>query len=404
MGGGSSKAKGKAVQGFAEGSNGKGKQVKPSESMVLVLPGDEWGVFEDEELGRGAYSVVKRGKRMKPSGAEGEITDVAIKCIDTLNLKLRDRKALDDEIRIMRGLDHPHIVKMLADIQGAGGMYYIVMERVEGGELFDRVVELESYSEAQARATAITLLDALRYLHAKNICHRDLKPENLLLKSKTTDSDIKIADFGFAAEANGHTLTAMCGTPGYVAPEVIKMGDRNVPTSEKAPYGLECDMWSVGVIIFVLLGGYPPFDDDNQTVLFQLIARGEFEFHDEFWADISDAAKDMIRRLLCVDAAKRCSAEEALQHPWIALSEEELISRDLKANQIALRRYLQKRKLKRVYNAVIATNRMKMLIGSITKGAQEAAAQDANQSNGQANDPAKAAIQEATQGGAAAEK
>jgi len=345
----------------------------------LVLPGEEWGVCEDEELGRGAYSVVKRGIRVNEAGP-GEISEVAVKCVDTLGLKLRDRKALDDEIRIMRGLDHPHIVKMLTDIQGPGGIYYIVMERVEGGELFDRVVELESYSEAQARATAITLLDALRYLHARNICHRDLKPENLLLKTKDTDSDIKIADFGFAAEVQGNCLTDMCGTPGYVAPEVIKMGDRNVPASEKKPYGLECDMWSVGVIIFVLLGGYPPFDDDNQTVLFQLIARADYEFHEEFWCDISDAAKDLIRRLLTVDVSKRATAEEALQHPWIALSEDELVSRDLKANQLALKKYLQKRKLKRVYNAVIATNRMKMLLGGIKKGAEAAAAEEAAES------------------------
>jgi len=268
---------------------------KPSASVAPVDAGIDFGkwtalpdhvsgkfvVLEDKILGRGAYASVKIGVRkedMERASAgergDGPLEDgldsilaersVAIKCIDTLSLKLRDRKALTDETRIMRALDHPNIVKMLADIPGQDGMYYLVMERVRGGELFDRIVELEHYTEVQARATAVILLDAMRYLHMKNICHRDLKPENLLLLSKNTDSDIKIADFGFAAEVKGDTyLTDMCGTPNYVAPEVIKMGSGG---DKGKGYGIACDMWSVGVIIFVLLGGYPPFEDDDQKV------------------------------------------------------------------------------------------------------------------------------------------
>jgi len=370
--------------------NGAGNRVEYGQ-MTKLPPhaAGNYFVLEEKQLGKGAYATVKVGVRAEDVAAgpkDGDRTSlevedglcgavawnsVAVKCIDTLTLKLRDRKALSDETRIMRGLNHPHIVKMYADIHGADGMYYLVMERVRGGELFDRIVELESYTEVQARATAVILLDALHYLHSRNICHRDLKPENLLLKSKDTDSDIKIADFGFAAEVEGdECLTDMCGTPNYVAPEVIKMGNAHLGGSA-APYGLACDMWSVGVIIFVLLGGYPPFEHDDQKVLFQLIAHGIYEFHDEYWAEISDGAKDLISKLLMVDPKKRITAAQALKHPWLELNEAELNKRSLNKNLAEMRRWNQKRKLKRVYNVVMASVRMKLLIEGIKKGAKK---------------------------------
>lgn len=146
-------------------------QVAPGEDKeekIILLDSDKgkFGLYQDRELGRGAYSIVRAGKRMD----DGEV--VAVKCIDTVSLRLRDRKALEDEVRVMRMLDHPGLVRMFADVHGNAGMYYIVMECVEGGELFDRVVELEAYTEVQARATAVTLLTALHYLHGRNIAHR----------------------------------------------------------------------------------------------------------------------------------------------------------------------------------------------------------------------------------------
>jgi serine/threonine protein kinase len=257
----------------------------------------------------------------------------------------------------MRKLSHPHVVNFFG-MERVDGKIYIMMEKVHGGELFDRVVQLESYSELQARATTLVLLDAIRYLHSQRICHRDLKPENLLLSHDDDPTDIKLADFGFAAEverdaATGGplgTLTTTCGTPGYVAPEVIT-------ATPDRPYGLTCDMWSIGVIIFVLLGGYPPFDDgaddedggggDDNSALFKRILKGEYEFHDEFWCDISEAAKDFIRRLLTVKPADRITAEEALQHPWLELGEEELKNRDLQHNLVAMKAWNRKRKFKR---------------------------------------------------------
>jgi len=130
----------------------------------------------------------------------------------------------------------------------------------------------------------------MNYLHERKIAHRDLKPENLLLRSVEDDAAIKIADFGFAKKVTSKKLTTQCGTPGYVAPEIL----------EGVPYDESADMWSVGVILYILLGGYPPFHEDNQKELFKKIRKGSFEFHTEYWSQISDDAKDLIRGLLTV--------------------------------------------------------------------------------------------------------
>ena len=185
--------------------------------------------------------------------------------------------------------------------------YYLVAEYLEGGELFDRIVDKSSYTESEARDVCRILFTALSYIHSRGIVHRDLKPENLLLQNKDSDSEIKIADFGFAKEAsNGdHSLKTMCGTPGYVAPEILR----------KERYGTKVDMWSMGVIVFILLGGYPPFYADSPKQLCMLSMVGKFEFEPEYWGEISVGAKDMICSLLVTDPAKRASAEDILSHP-----------------------------------------------------------------------------------------
>lgn len=139
--------------------------------------------------------------------------------------------------------------------------------------------------------------------------HRDLKPENLLLTSKNDDADVKLADFGFAAKAPTQCLTTQCGTPGYVAPEILK----------DKPHGRPVDLWSLGVIAYILLGGYPPFHDENQKNLFRLIKAGRYEFHPEYWGGVSEEAKDFIRHLLEVNPDKRYTADQALKHSWVML-------------------------------------------------------------------------------------
>ena len=183
--------------------------------------------------------------------------------------------------------------------------YYLVAEYLEGGELFDRIVDKSSYTESEARDTCKILFGALSYMNSKGIVHRDLKPENLLLQFKNSDSEIKIADFGFAKKATGdHSLSTMCGTPGYVAPEILR----------KEKYGTKADMWSMGCIIFIMLGGYPPFYADSPGQLLRLSRIGKFEFDPDYWEDISDGAKDLISFLLVTDPAKRSSADDILSH------------------------------------------------------------------------------------------
>jgi calcium/calmodulin-dependent protein kinase I len=178
-------------------------------------------------------------------------------------------------VAILKTMQHPHIVHMI-DFYDESTQYLIAMEVLEGGELFDRIVKKAFYNEKEARDLVFIMLSAVKYMHDRNVVHRDLKPENLLLKSHSDDAEIKIADFGFAVIASGDTLTEQCGTPGYVAPEIL--GHRK--------YGKSVDMWSAGVITYILLGGYPPFHDDNQRNLFKKIQAASYEFHPDFWVAV----------------------------------------------------------------------------------------------------------------------
>lgn len=177
------------------------------------------------------------------------------------------------EISILGSLSHDHIIK-LYDTMDEGNEFYILTELVSGGELFDRIVSKTHYTELEARNVIKSLLETIAYIHEQNVVHRDLKPENLLLMSTTNDTDIKICDFGFAKRITDLTSDeTACGTPGYVAPEILR--------GEK--YGAEVDVWSLGVIFYILLAGYPPFYDEDQRKLFKKIKEGRYYFHDEYW-------------------------------------------------------------------------------------------------------------------------
>lgn len=260
----------------------------------------------------------------------------AAKILTKAKLTKVDEIALRDEISILKSIENPHVI-YLYDVFDDKSYYYLVTELMLGGELFDRIVAKSSYNEKDARDVCKILYSALQYCHSKGIAHRDLKPENLLLMSKTDDKNIKIADFGFAKRVTGSKcLLTQCGTPVYVAPEVL-LG---------VPYGVKADMWSVGVITYILLGGYPPFIEKNQRELFKKIKRGQFEFHNKYWRHISPEAKDLIAGLLTVDPAKRLSAETALHNSWITGSDEMLAGFDLGGNLDQFKRYNAKRKVK----------------------------------------------------------
>jgi len=254
-----------------------------------------------KELGRGTFSVVREATR----NSDGK--RFAVKCINRKGLTKEDEEALVAEVEILRTIDHPNILNLL-DVYSEESSYYLVTELLEGGELFDRIIEKEYYPEKEARDLVKLLLEAMAYCHSKNIAHRDLKPENLLLTSKTDDASIKIGDFGFAkAYSGGSELQTACGTPGYVAPEIL----------EGKPYDSKVDVWSIGIITYTLLCGYPPFHDDVHTKLFQMIKKGEFEFDSPYWDEVSQSPRDFISKMLITDPSKRPTCDELLTDSWI---------------------------------------------------------------------------------------
>eukprot|EP01120_Amphizonella_sp_Union-15-10_P007060 TRINITY_DN2347_c0_g4_i1.p1 TRINITY_DN2347_c0_g4~~TRINITY_DN2347_c0_g4_i1.p1 ORF type:complete len:272 (+),score=68.08 TRINITY_DN2347_c0_g4_i1:278-1093(+) len=218
-----------------------------------------------------------------------------------------DIRLLKREIDIMKRVEHPNILK-LHEIYESKEKVFIVMELVNGSELFDRIVEKGYYSEKNAIIIVKQILAAVDYLHQQGIAHRDLKPENLLCSGQDEDEIVKIADFGLSKVFSGdEELMTSCGTPGYVAPEVLMC----------ETYDKSVDMWGIGIITYILLAGYPPFYAESDTALFEKIMNAEYDFDDECWDDVSDLAKDFIRHLLAKDPNERLSAPQAIKHPWL---------------------------------------------------------------------------------------
>lgn len=296
-------------------------------------------------LGEGAFSVVIEA--IKKDTDES----YAVKVVTKSKLTKEDEVALKDEIAVLNELKHQHIIR-LYEVFEEPSYYYLVTEQMRGGELFDRIVSKSYYNEKEARDVCKILFESIGFCHSKSVAHRDLKPENLLLRAEDNDSDIKIADFGFAKKVlTPNSLTTQCGTPGYVAPEIL----------EGVPYDTKSDMWSLGVIIYILLGGYPPFIEQNQRELFRKIRKGQYEFHEEYWGSVSDDAKNLISSLLTVDPAKRLSASEALNHKWMVADGDKLAAQDLGTNLAELKKYNAKRKFKAAVNAVILANKLTSL-------------------------------------------
>uniref|UniRef100_A0A671KZ82 calcium/calmodulin-dependent protein kinase n=1 Tax=Sinocyclocheilus anshuiensis TaxID=1608454 RepID=A0A671KZ82_9TELE len=219
-----------------------------------------------------------------------------------------DHQKLEREARICRLLKNPNIVR-LHDSISEEGVHYLVFDLVTGGELFEDIVAREYYSEADASHCIQQILESVNHCHLNGIVHRDLKPENLLLASKLKGAAVKLADFGLAIEVQGDQQAwfGFAGTPGYLSPEVLR----------KEPYGKPVDMWACGVILYILLVGYPPFWDEDQHRLYQQIKAGAYDFPSPEWDTVTPEAKDLINKMLTINPAKRITAAEALKHPWI---------------------------------------------------------------------------------------
>ncbi|XP_076629787.1 calcium/calmodulin-dependent protein kinase II isoform X28 [Colletes latitarsis] len=259
-----------------------------------------------EELGKGAFSVVRRCVQ-KSTGHE-----FAAKIINTKKLTSRDFQKLEREARICRKLQHQNIVRLHDSIQEEN-YHYLVFDLVTGGELFEDIVAREFYSEADASHCIQQILESVHHCHHNGVVHRDLKPENLLLASKAKGAVVKLADFGLAIEVTGDTQAwfGFAGTPGYLSPEVLK----------KEPYGKPVDIWACGVILYILLVGYPPFWDEDQHRLYAQIKAGSYDYPSPEWDTVTPEAKNLINQMLTVNPSKRITASEALKHPWICQRE-----------------------------------------------------------------------------------
>ncbi|XP_027030876.1 calcium/calmodulin-dependent protein kinase type II subunit gamma isoform X2 [Tachysurus fulvidraco] len=290
---------------------------------------DEYQLYE--ELGKGAFSVVRRCVK-KSTGQE-----YAAKIINTKKLTARDHQKLEREARICRLLKHPNIVR-LHDSISEEGFHYLVFDLVTGGELFEDIVAREYYSEADASHCINQILESVSHIHQHDIVHRDLKPENLLLASKMKGAAVKLADFGLAIEVQGDQQAwfGFAGTPGYLSPEVLR----------KDPYGKPVDIWACGVILYILLVGYPPFWDEDQHKLYQQIKAGAYDFPSPEWDTVTPEAKNLINQMLTINPAKRITADQALKHPWVCQRSTVASMMHRQETVECLRKFNARRKLK----------------------------------------------------------
>ena len=254
-------------------------------------------------VGEGAFGKVYLAEH------KGTLVQRAVKELDKSKAEKNQQSRFIEEVEILARLDHPNILKLF-ELYEDEKQYFVVSELLTGGELFDYLIKIGHLSETSAARIMYQILSAVTYCHQNNIVHRDLKPENLLLETPPSDTDeiiIKVIDFGTSSLFTPSTsLHKRIGTPYYIAPEVLGMN-----------YTEKCDVWSCGVILYILLSGYPPFPGKNNEEILRKVKTGQFNFHHSVFRSVSTEAKTLIRRMLVMDPTARCTAESALQDPWI---------------------------------------------------------------------------------------
>lgn len=302
-----------------------------------------------KDLGSGAFSIVRL--------AEDKVSKemVAIKCVDRKKLAPEDFQMFKREVQILSSLDHPNIIKFKEFAENPSHCY-LVMEPLMGGEFFDRIVSMPDghFSEKVAASFFMPLMSAIAHLHSLHIAHLDLKPENFLLVSSAPDSAIKIADFGFADyQRPGEMLREVCGSPGYIAPEILS------PRAPTDGYTLAADIWSMGVILYILLTGFPPFAAESDDDSFELTKSGNYDR--TLLETLTPASQNLISRMLVLDPSQRMTAAEVMRHPWIT---GEASSVALTQTQTNLKKLLAKRAWKKAIHGVKFTAKLAAMMKS----------------------------------------
>ena len=287
-----------------------------------------------QKLGDGSYGTVLRAKHRVTNQYR------AVKIIP--RAKIRNQVRLESEINLMKVTDHPHIIKLYELFEDSQNIY-LVMELCTGGELFDYIVRKKHLSESEARQIFTQLIGSLNYLHNHEICHRDLKPENLLFAEADYLSSLKLIDFGLSKMMGqrNEQMTTRVGTPYYISPEVLT-----------GNYGVQCDMWSAGVILYVLICGYPPFYGNSDSTIRAKVRRGVYNYNGAEWTNVSPQVKDLIDHLLVMQPEGRLTAGQALTHPWVVATREDV---PLSLNVDTLVQFKQARKLQRSVLLCIAS-------------------------------------------------
>lgn len=328
---------------------------------------DNYRFSDKDELGQGTYGRVLRGTN--------KITKVvrAIKIIPKSKVKNHER--FKSEIDILRGLDHPNIIKLYETYEDSRNVY-LIFEVCDGGELFDRIIAKGHFSEIEARTIFLQICKSIFYCHKNGICHRDLKPENFLFSTKDDKSPLKIIDFGLSKifkneeemmdqkQSNQNVLgiqefkgrrkvnmATKAGTPYYIAPEVLT-----------GNYDEKCDVWSAGVMLYILLCGYPPFYGHTDPQILDSVKKGSYDFTGPEWKPVNDSAKDLIKKML-VPAASRLTIEQVLTHSWMNLDKPD--TKHLNLSFDKLKSYVSQNRFKQAALQFIATEMSDKEIGEL---------------------------------------
>jgi len=338
-----------------------------------------------DELGSGSFSVVKLATH-KETGKK--YADKIISKVDGPGASEKGMAMIEIEIEVLRRAKHSSIIG-LHEIFENEKEIHLILDMLAGGELFDQIVTLSCYTEENASKVVRQLTEAIQHLHLKKVVHRDLKPENLLLKEKSAKSDVMLADFGLAALMDSGTkLKTAVGTPGYIAPEVLLTLD-----DEDITYDYQVDIFGIGVIMYILLCGFPPFYADDDDTLFDLTIDGDYSFPSPYWDNISIEAKDLIDHLLVTDPDKRYNCHQILTHPWLTTKNK---TEPMPMAQEQLKAMLARKRWKKGINTIIAAQKFnfgKSLLAAAKKAKAEEEAQATKQSsNDSEKEPAAPAV------------